>query len=137
MKNITQEALAEAVAASHSVAEVCRRIGVRCFGSTNTTVKNRVAALGLDTSHFTGKRSNRGPGHKGGPAKLRPEEVLVHGRRDYREDLDRLRWALDESNVVQKCASCDQGQTWQGRPLRLQVDHINGNPVDDRLENLR
>lgn len=37
----------------------------------------------------------------------------------------------------EKCSWCAQGPVWNGLPLTLQVDHINGDNTDDRLENLR
>lgn len=36
-----------------------------------------------------------------------------------------------------KCDSCGNTGTWNGKPLTLHVDHINGNNSDHRLENLR
>ena len=35
------------------------------------------------------------------------------------------------------CEICGQGPIWNGKPLALQLDHINGNHTDNCLENLR
>lgn len=35
------------------------------------------------------------------------------------------------------CECCGQLPTWNGKPLTLQLDHINGNHYDNRIENLR
>jgi hypothetical protein len=35
------------------------------------------------------------------------------------------------------CAVCGGASTWQGLPLALVLDHIGGNPTNNRRENLR
>lgn len=35
------------------------------------------------------------------------------------------------------CVECGTGTVWNGKPLVLQLDHINGIPNDNRIENLR
>jgi len=36
-----------------------------------------------------------------------------------------------------KCELCGLGEIWNGTPITLQVDHIDGNPGDNSPQNLR
>lgn len=62
------------------------------------------------------------------------ETLLVRGRRT---PTSRLRERLLKAGLLlPECASC-AGAEWQGRAIPLELDHINGDRSDNRLENLR
>ncbi|RIQ11599.1 hypothetical protein [Jiangella rhizosphaerae] len=100
----TPEALAAAVAASTSVAGVLRHLGVKPTGGSHAHLSRRIKALGLDTSHFTGRAHNKG---QTSPRRLGWAEILVTrppGSADWRpHDLRFL------------CPNChSQTATWAG-----------------------
>ncbi|MEU0403951.1 HNH endonuclease signature motif containing protein [Streptomyces sp. NPDC006197] len=133
----TREVLAEAVAASHSVWDVLRVLGVELVGGQHTHISRRIKAYGIDTTHFT--PSTRTERMRHNQRRRTPEEVLVldttpHPRRIRSS---RLKRALLETGVKEECALCDVGSTWLGRPLPLEVDHIDGGWRNNRPENLR
>jgi len=51
----------------------------------------------------------------------------------------RLKKRIIDENMLEckKCAICGMEATWQGKPMILILDHINGKNNDNRLENLR
>lgn len=43
---------------------------------------------------------------------------------------------MTSSGVAERCALCRTEAVWRGRPLPLEVDHIDGNWRNNRIENL-
>lgn len=44
---------------------------------------------------------------------------------------------IRENYLKNTCNSCGVGPFWNGRPLTLEMDHINGDNRDNRIDNLR
>lgn len=127
--------LAWAVATNFSMRATIHALGLKIGGSVYPMLRKRIEELGLDTSHWTGQGWARGRRNPFGRRAVPLEEILVEGSSFTRTHELKLRlWAVGVKH--RRCEACGLTE-WQGRPMPLQLDHINGRRNDNRLENLR
>jgi hypothetical protein len=131
----TREVLQSAVSASHTMAEVLRRLGLDPVGGNHAHISRRLSVYGIDTSHLdrSSRRAARvpRPRHQDWPL-VRQEPGAA---RRIKNPL--LRKAIRAAGLPERCSDCGNPGEWQGEQLMLEVDHVNGDWSDNRLPNLR
>lgn len=130
----TKELLEPAVASSFSIAEVMRKIGLKETGGSHAHIKGRIKYYEIDNSHFNGKFHNRG---KVSVTKKGWKDILIKRKKGKRCRAYQLKRALIEYGKKYECEICNLQPMWNNKKLRLQVDHIIPDWLDDRPENLR
>jgi hypothetical protein len=128
----SDQEIRDAIKSSRSFAQVLAKLGFRP-GGAQSTLKRRVQMLGIDVSHFSGMGWRRGSTVPVTNA-LPLEEILVPGRFTPTNKLKRR--LLDAGVKERRCETCHRN-TWNGEPIPLELDHINGARDDNRLSNLR
>lgn len=132
---ISEKEFKEIIFRSDSYSQVLREIGRKTgTGGGYRTLKDRVLFLEIDVSHFTGMANRCGGRGIQGKAKL--DEVMIEKSTYSRGNL-KIRIIKEGLIDSSKCGICKNGNTWEGKPLVLVLDHINGINNDNRLENLR
>jgi hypothetical protein len=130
----SDEELTQIVAESFSLAEVLRRLDLRLAGGNYAVLKQRIKELNLDTSHFTGKLWLKGK--KNHATRYRAlEEILVKDS-TYVSTHNLRQRLIAEGIFEHRCVSCGLAE-WLERPIPLEIDHVNGDRRDNRLDNLR
>jgi hypothetical protein len=129
----TKELLEKAAAESLSGSGVLRYLGLRQAGGTQAHILKLIKKYEIDTSHWHRQAHNKG---KISLNRKTAEQILVvlpaGSSRAKRHQLLR---AMTESGVDYVC-SCGIGPEWNGKPLTLEINHKNGDWLDNRLENL-
>jgi hypothetical protein len=134
MPRYTEADARAAVATSLSYAEALRRLGLRPVGGNHRLFRKYVDEIWrIPTDHFDPwANTRRNLNHVN---RIPLEEVLVEGS-TYKRAALKLR-LFKEGLKRPVCEMCGQDETWNGRRLALILDHVNGVPDDNRLENLR
>lgn len=132
-RKYTDQEFIEAVKNSFSIRTVLNLLNLKPTGGNYDTFYNKVKILNLDTSHFTGQ------GHSiPHPAwNKKSDEEIFHENSTRRLSPRERKRLLDKKVLGENCAKCNLGSLWQNEFIKLHIDHINGNPHDNRIENLR
>jgi hypothetical protein len=122
--------LRDAIKKGHCWSDVCRTVGVSVCAFNINRTRGLAKKYEIDIDHFDVKKSFRK-----GKFEWTPEMVFV---RDSKITRCRLRPALIRFGFYTgKCEGCGVGEEWNGKPLTIEIDHINGISTDNRKENLR
>jgi 5-methylcytosine-specific restriction endonuclease McrA len=126
----TDEQLREAVATCNNLSDVLRQLGLRVAGGNHKSIQKWITELNLNCSHFSKEKQLKGLESR---KTLDLQEVLCYDSKVSRNALKRFAKKL----IQYECTECKNVGLHNGKPLTLQIDHINGIPNDNRLENLR
>lgn len=139
-RKYSQEEFKDAWLSSDSIAECARKLDLTIYGSTYISLKDAATELGLNTEHMVGQNwwnaDNRPP-----PKQARPlEDLLVE---DIRVGSHKLKERLIRAGYFKaECAGCGLS-TWKNfltgaeEPIKLALDHIDGNNRNNLITNLR
>ena len=125
--NFTREEFEKIVQNSSTFSEISIAAGYSKNSTATEQIKKKCEQWNISLEHLTGyKKSNK---------ELTFEDIFIENSQVAQSSLRRYYLKGEYSPYV--CSICGQPAEWNGKPLSLTLDHINGDNKDNRLENLR
>jgi HNH endonuclease len=130
----TRAEMSAAAARSDSVMSALRVLGWPYNSTTIRRFRQLAEECDVDLSHFLGQASHRGKRYPERAVPISAYLVKGGGRRITTSGLRKR--LIAERLLPDYCNGCER-TSWCGMPIPLELDHVNGDRNDNRLENLR
>ena len=131
LRKYTEKELVQAISVSTSLRQTLLYLNVAPYGGNYDVLRKAIDHFDLDTSHFTGQAWNKG---RQLTSRKALNEYLV--RNSNISSFKLKKRLLREQVLDARCSHCGRS-TWLNKAIPLELDHINGNNKDNRLQNLR
>ena len=127
----TRQQITDAVRVAFSMRQVLSRLNVAPYGGNYDTLRRSLKRYEIDTSHFVGRAWSR---NRELPPRRPLDAYLTNSApiQSYK-----LKRRLLRARALEPCCYGCHLTRWRDAPIPLELDHINGNNRDNRLENLR
>ena len=127
------EELKKVLPESNSYNEVCSKLGLKGVEGYYKKIRKIIAENNLDISHFGTLERDKFQRGKNF-LKIPSDEYFAYDT--FHNGPNMLARLISEGKKERICEICG-GTEWNGKPIPLQVHHMNGNNRDNRLENLQ
>jgi len=134
IKKWNKEQLQNAVANSTSIRQVIYKLGLKPAGGNYAQVNRYVKEYKFETGHLTGKVWNKGLKGIGKP-RIPLEKILIDNSSFQSYKLKNRLFSVKLKSPA--CELCGWNKKSVDGRIPLELDHINGNRLDNRLLNLR
>ena len=120
------------VKSSKNYTEILQKMELGIKGNSRTILKKYIKLYKIDISHFD--YSKKGINNAKNTIPL--EKILVSG--STYTNVGNIKNRLYQSGLKErKCEKCGQDENWHGEHMSLILDHIDGVPNNNKIENLR
>lgn len=133
--SLSDEEFKDIVQTSFSIADILRKLNLQIQGTHYRVVNRRIDELKIDTSHFQSEEIKLESLKRLWKKRMSTSDMLVKSSSNSR-NAELKKRIIEEKIISYVCNCCGNEGFWNGKKLTLQLEHINGDNTDNRIENL-